>query len=182
MIVDMPYHSSVNWWKRINKERELLISHFKIMYREFKILYCSAKLDHDSVSKHVLIKIQSPVFKHKKHQTVVFRFEDLDNYPFKKPKLLCCTNSQEYDKCLCHHNDYIRKELNEWQAKCLCEISILCCNNWSPVLTFKDIINEYIRFYKFLRIATYKRWITLFWAKKELPAIELIDKIVYFMD
>ena len=155
----MTYNNHVNWWKRINRERDLLISHFKITDGVFKILYCSP--DTDSVDKYVSIKIQSPVFKHKTDETVVFKFEDLDDYPFKKPKLML-DNEVKYDKCLCHHNDYIQKELNEWQAKCLCEISILCCNNWSPVLTFKDIINEYIRFYKFLRIATYKRWITLF--------------------
>lgn len=180
MTEAMPYHSNVNWWKRLNKERDILLKNFKITDGIFKILYCSP--DTDNVNKYVFIKIQSPVFKHKTDQTVTFRFEDLDEYPFKKPKLLCGNTKQEYEKCLCQHNDYIQKELNEWQAKCLCEISILCCNNWSPVLTFKDIINEYIRFYKFLRIATYKRWITLFWTKKELPAVELVDKIVYFMD
>ena len=174
----IPYYSSINWWKRINKERDILYKHFKIVGGQFKALYCSS--ESDNIDKYVSIEIQSSVFKHKKNQTVEFRFVDLDEYPFKKPKLLL-DNEQEYDKCLCHHNDYIRKELNEWQANCLCEISILCCNNWSPVLTFKDIINEYIRFYKFIRIATYKRWITLFWTKKELPAVELVDKIVYFM-
>ena len=180
MSVDMSCHRSIGWYKRINKERDILYKHFKILDGIFKILYSSPNTD--SVNKYVLVKIQSPVFKHKKHQAVTFKFEDLDDYPFKKPKLLCGNDSQEYDKCLCHHNYFIKKELNEWQAKCLCEMSILCCNNWTPVLTFKDIINEYIRFYKFLRIATYKRWITLFWTKKELPAVELVDKIVYFMD
>ena len=170
--------SPVNWWKRINHERDMLcIDRNMNIDCEFKILYCS----NNSINKYVLVKIQSPLFKHKNNQTVTFKFEDLNNYPFKKPKLLI-NNDQEYDKCLCDHNNFIKKELNEWQAKCLCEISILCCNNWVPALTFKDIINEYIRFYSFLRKATYKRWITLFWTQKELPAVELVDKIVYFME
>lgn len=100
-------------------------------------------------------------------------------YPFKSPKLY--VNSKEYINHICATSDYEREEVNkEWGETCMCKISKLCHNNWSPAIKLIDIINEYKTIKEFKKRILLKKWLLYFWNKCDIPAIELVDKICFF--
>ena len=107
------------------------------------------------VSENICNKEETSISQYEKN--FIFQFKNLkdkknyefivsQSYPFKPPKLLINNKLIDFDH---HCSDEMRILLKKYTGiECFCCESILCCNNWSPILTFKHIIDDINRFRK----------------------------------
>lgn len=69
-----------------------------------------------------------------------------NSYPFVAPKLEL--QYKPYNYYLTFHSNYFRKMFYKYKGtSCFCCYSKLCHTNWSPSVTFLDIINETVYFH-----------------------------------
>ena len=108
------------------------------------------------------------------------RFKLPTDFPFKQPTFLI--NNINYKNILCISDEFTRNEIKKYSINnCLCINSVVCNSNWSPALKLTYIIEEYERYKKIMEVIIIKKWLIYFWNKKQIPAIELVDKIIYFI-
>ena len=119
--------------RRIKREIDILINESICFKNEFSIMEWS--------QKEFVIGFNN--IKDNKY----YEFIISETYPFKPPKLRI--NNKLIDFYNCINSNEIRLYFKKYTGiECFCCESLLCCNNWSPVLTFKHIIDDINRFRK----------------------------------
>ena len=113
--------------KRISAELKLFIN-------KFGSINLSFTTDSDSLIFTIIDNNIIP-------QINTFSFVVPIDYPFRPP--LVCINGQNYTKIIKMNNHeklHVLKSLTD--KDCLCCNTIICSDNWSPAMTFIDIISE----------------------------------------
>jgi len=104
----------------------------------------------------------------------IYEFTLPIDYPFRPPKL-------KINDCLyLNHqklsSQYFIDALIEYKGiKCFCCESILCSNNWSPGLTFKNIFEEIIKFRDYCREISHRVIINVIKRKYLIDDIKIVD-------
>ncbi len=98
---------------------------------------------------HEILNIYSKVICEKENDNIIFNFKVDDfniffkmknDYPFKPP--ITKINNYDYITLIGNTNSHYLNEIKGTKGICLCCISLLCSNNWCPVIKLLDIINE----------------------------------------
>lgn len=71
---------------------------------------------------------------------ILFEFFSNNLYPFQSPSHIKINNYNYINLLQSVNRKFLEKITNS--SCCLCCRSIICCNNWGPTITFKNILNE----------------------------------------
>jgi len=114
--------------------RKRLTSEFKLFINKFESVNLSFNTDLDSLVLTIIDNNITPKFNR-------FSFVLPNEYPFRPPNVII--NGENYTgllKFTSHEKINVLKSLTN--KGCLCCNTITCYDNWSPAMTFIDIISE----------------------------------------
>ena len=114
--------------------RKRISAELKLFINKFGSINLSFTTDSDSLIFTIIDNNIIP-------QINTFSFVVPIDYPFRPP--LVCINGQNYTKIIKMNNHeklHVLKSLTD--KDCLCCNTIICNDNWSPAMTFIDIISE----------------------------------------
>lgn len=114
--------------------RKRISAELKLFINKFGSINLSFTTDSDSLVLTIIDNNITPQFN-------TFSFVLPNEYPFRPPKVII--NGQNYTKLIKMNNHeklHVLKSLTD--KDCLCCNTITCNDNWSPAMTFIDIISE----------------------------------------
>ena len=114
--------------------RKRISAELKLFINKFGSVNLSFTNDSDSLIFTIIDNNITPQFN-------TFSFVLPNEYPFRPPKVII--NGQNYTKLIKMNNHeklHVLKSLTD--KDCLCCNTITCNDNWSPAMTFIDIISE----------------------------------------
>jgi ubiquitin-protein ligase len=114
--------------------RKRISAELKLFINKFGYINLSFTTDSDSLILTIIDNNITPQFN-------TFAFVVPNDYPFRPPKVII--NGQKYTNLIKMNNHeklHILKSLTD--KSCLCCNTVTCNDNWSPALTFIDILSE----------------------------------------
>ena len=101
-----------------------------------------------------------------------YRFYIPPSYPFAPPKLNI--NYKPYMSLL-RHNNYTDNLYKYKKIRCFCCETVLCGNNWNPVITIGKIIDEFNAFKKYSKEISHRIIVDVIKRKYLVEDLNLID-------
>ena len=114
--------------------RKRISAELKLFINKFGYINLSFTTDSDSLILTIIDNNITPQFN-------TFSFVVPNDYPFRPPKVII--NGQKYTNLIKinnHEKLHVLKSLTD--KDCLCCNTITCNDNWSPAMTFIDILSE----------------------------------------
>ena len=114
--------------------RKRISAELKLFINKFESINLSFTTDSDSLVLTIIDNNITPQFN-------TFAFVVPSDYPFRPPNVII--NGQKYTNLIKMNNHeklHVLKSLTD--KDCLCCNTIICNDNWSPAMTFIDIISE----------------------------------------
>ena len=113
------------------------------------------------------------------YENFLIQIKFIGFFPFQKPEVLI--NNKFYRDMLIFNDSYYTKYLNNLNIKCLCCQSILCTNNWTPMMGVINILNEIKDNSELIKKMIIERYLIKICHMYNIHCLELQEKIAYYL-
>ena len=113
------------------------------------------------------------------YKNLLIQIKFIGFFPFQKPDVLI--NNNYYRDMLLFNDSYYLNYLQNKNIKCLCCQSILCTNNWTPMLGIINILNEIKDNHELIKKMIIERYLNKICIMNNINCLELQEKIAYYL-